>query len=135
MLIDYQFSFLTFHINKQVKYEKCGEKYWKKYCYWIFTNASWYYHEKRTVIKHTQSCQISKTIFLPFFPPKFVFWKMGILNSRHIWNDFVHLLVNFGEFIMPNSEENWIFRFCTQKMTPFYEVKLFNKANMQKSIK
>ena len=44
-------------------------------------------------------------------------------------------MLYFGRYIMLTFEENKIFRLCTLKMTPVYEVKLFNKANVQKFIK
>ena len=60
----------------------------------------------------------------------FEIWQFWI--AYDIYNNCAHLMLDFGIYTMLSFEENWVFRFCTQKITPFYEVKLSNKANVQK---
>ena len=46
--------------------------------------------------------------------------------------DKAHLVLDFGQDIMHNFEENQNFQFSAQKKCSAYEAKLFNRANSRK---
>ena len=52
-----------------------------------------------------------------------------------MYNGFAHLILSFGGFSMLTFEENLNFQFWAKKITPVYEVKIFDGANVQKFIK